>query len=93
LVPPTNDAKIECDPDARAVVVNVATPPLGVTVPSVVVPSRNVTAAAGRAPEPLNVAVKVTDAPTVDGLRLDVSATVGVVGFTVCINTLDFAVL
>ena len=64
---------MECDPSTNAEVVNVACPePFSVPVPSVVVPSLNVTVPVG-VPEPgeaaATVAVKVTDCPTTDGFE------------------------
>jgi hypothetical protein len=58
-------------PVARRLVVSVATPPLAVAVPSVVLPSKNVTdpvgvAVAGATGD--TVAVKVTGWPNTDGL-------------------------
>jgi hypothetical protein len=63
---------IEWLPMARDEVVKGAVAPLRGTVPSVVAPSLNVTVPVG-VPEPLTVAVKVTDCPNVLGLREDVS--------------------
>ena len=91
MAPPANDAVIEFVPPVNAVVVYFATPPLGGTVASVVVPSRKLTAAAGTGPGPVTVAVNVTEAPTADGFRLDVRVNVGVVLLTVCVSTLDCA--
>jgi len=71
---------IECAPTLRSVVLKVATPvALIVPVPSVVVPSRNVTVPVG-VPEPgasaATVAVKVSDWPKEPGLALEVSEVV-----------------
>ena len=38
---------------------------------------------------PLTVAVKVTDCPTVDGFKLDVTAVVVPTRFTVCVSATD----
>ena len=67
-------AVIECVPAPSAAVVNVATPPLRVPVPSVPPPSRNVTVPVGVPPPLLTVAVKVTDWPEVLGLSDDMRA-------------------
>ena len=88
LESPPYEAVMECDPTAKAVVDNVAAPPLSVPVPRVFTPSRNVTvpvAAAG------SVAVNVTEAPFFDGLREEVRPTVGDAVLTVCVNGLEVA--
>jgi hypothetical protein len=58
---------MECDPKAREDVVKVAcapeVPELRVAVPRVVLPSLNVTVPVGVPPDPLTVAVNVTDWP------------------------------
>jgi hypothetical protein len=82
-------AVIECDPTARVVVANVATPELSVPVPSVVTPSRNVTVPVGVPPVPDTVAVNVTDWPIVEGLREDVRTVVLALPFTTCVTTED----
>lgn len=82
---------IECEPAARVVVAKVALLALMVPVPRVVVPSLNVTvpvAAAG-----VIVAVKVTDAPNVDGFNDEANAVVEVALFTVCVSAEDVLVL
>src|SRR5438552_2974765 len=68
-------AAVECAATDSAVALNVACPPLSVPVPSVVVPSLNVTVPVGvPAPPPLGltVAVKVTDCPNAEGLADEV---------------------
>jgi len=72
-------AVMSCEPAVSVDVVNVAVfgePPLSEPVPRVVVPSMNVTVPV--AFMVLSVAVKVTESPTLDGFREDVSVTVGV---------------
>jgi hypothetical protein len=68
-------------------VLNVAVPPARLPVPRTVAPSLNVTVPV--AVEALTVAVKVTEAPYVDGLRLDVTAVVVTAGFTVWVRGAD----
>jgi hypothetical protein len=80
-------AVMECEPAARMEVVNVATPPLSVPVPSVVTPSRNVTVPVGVPPAPLTVAVNVTDRPIVEGLTDEDSAVVLALVLTTCVTT------
>ena len=65
-------------PVAKDVVLKVATPPLRVTVPRVVVPSSKVTLPVGVPPPGLaapTVAVKVIDCPYNDGFVAEVSVT------------------
>jgi hypothetical protein len=81
---PRNWAVIECVPAARLDVVSDALPPLSVALPSSVEPSKNRTVPAAAAGD--TVALKVTDWPTLDGLRLDVRAVVVFAWFTVCDN-------
>ena len=74
LVSPLYVAVIEWFPTERLEVEKVALPPPKVPVPNMDVPSRNVTvpvAVAGA-----TVAVNVTDWPSADGLRLEVSVVV-----------------
>jgi len=71
----------------NAVVAKVATPADSVPVPNVVVPSLNVTVPVGAAPvDGVTVAVKVTDAPEVDGFKDDFRAVVVGDGLTTWIN-------
>jgi hypothetical protein len=70
-------ATIEWVPNDRLEVVNVAAPRFSVRVPSVVLPSKNVTVPV--AVDGDTVAVNVTACPTLDGLALEVSV-VGVCG-------------
>jgi hypothetical protein len=64
---------IECAPADKADVLKVARPLLSVPVPSVVLPSLNVTVPV--AAEGVTVAVNVTEVPAVDGFADDASAT------------------
>jgi hypothetical protein len=78
---------IECDPTVRLDVDSVALPTLRVPLPNEMAPSKNVTVPV--AVEGDTVAVKVTDCPTVDGLRLDprpVVVFVFAAVFTVCVK-------
>ena len=78
---------IECAPVASAPVENVVWPkPLSVPVPMVVAPSLNVTVPVGVPPEPLTVAVKVTDWPNALGSSEEVIAVVVLLGLTVCVS-------
>jgi hypothetical protein len=73
---------IVCDPTIKVLVVRVVRPPLKVPVPRTVAPSRNVIVPVA----PVGaVAVKVTDWLTIEGLRDDVTATVGAALTTVTI--------
>jgi nitric oxide synthase oxygenase domain/subunit len=72
---------IEWGPPASAAVLNVAMPADRLPVPRTVAPSLNVTVPV--AVGALTVAMKITEAPKVDGLRLDVTAVVVAAGFTV----------
>ena len=67
---------ILCEPAEREFVVNVATPPDKVAVPSTVLPVLNFTVPVGTAVPELTVAVKVTFCPTVDGFASEASAVV-----------------
>ena len=71
-------------PTERLELAKVATPPLSVPVPKVIAPSRNVTVPV--AVEGDTVAVKVTDWPDVEGLRLEAALVVVFALFTVCTN-------
>ena len=64
-----------------------AVPPDRLTVPRIVAPSLNVTVPV--AVDGVTVDVKVTEAPKVDGLRLDVTTVVVAAGFTVCARGSD----
>lgn len=76
---PLYAAVMECEATARVEVVKVAWPaPSSVEVPSVVVPSLNVTVPEGTPPLELTVAVKVTDWLKTEGLA-DETAVVVVV--------------
>ena len=77
VVSPLYTAVIGCVPTVNAEVLNVAVPPTTGLVPRGVAPSLNVTVPVG-VPGPLGVtvAVKVTDCPNVDGLRLETSEVV-----------------
>src|SRR5439155_15144333 len=63
-------------PVANDEVLNEALPPLSVPVPSVVVPSENVTVPVGVPELALTVAVKVTDCPKTDGFAFEARAVV-----------------
>jgi hypothetical protein len=63
----------ECDPAASVEVLNVVFPLLRVPVPSVALPSLNVTVPV--AADGVTVAVNVTEFPYVDGFEEDVSVT------------------
>ena len=79
LPSPAYDAVIECVPCVNAEVANVVFPVMSsAPMPSVVVPSRNVTIPVGTVvPEAgVTVAVKVTNCPTPDGLADDATAVV-----------------
>jgi hypothetical protein len=75
---------IECDSAARAEVLYVAVPLLSEPVPMVVFPSLKVTVPP--AVEGATVAVKVTDAPTVDGFAEEATVVVVFAWFTVCVS-------
>ena len=80
-----------CDAIVRVEVLNVATPLASVPVPIDVPLSLNVTvpvAALG-----VTVAVKVTDAPKVEGFKLELKVVVEFAMFTVCVNVDDVLVL
>jgi hypothetical protein len=80
---PAYDAVILCDPTDNEDVESVATLPDVVPVPSVVVPSRNVTVSPlGTAG--LIVAVNVTESLDLDGLRLDDRVVVVTTALTAC---------
>ena len=68
-----------------------ATPPLSVPVPRVVVPSVKVTVPVEV--EGDMVAVKVTDVPNVDGFRDEANVVVELTLFTVCINAAEVLAL
>jgi hypothetical protein len=84
-------------PGERAVVDNVATPlAFSVTgpVPRVVVPSRKVTVPVGvpvAGATAVTVAVKVTDWPSDDGFKLEVSPTAALPWLTTWVTALDVA--
>jgi hypothetical protein len=84
---PPYAAVIEWDPTARVDVVNVAFALAIVPVPSVVVPSLNVTVPV--AAEGEMVAVKVTDEPKVDGLADEANVSVVFALFTVWVSAED----
>ena len=63
-----------CVPGVRAEAWKAALPLASVPVPSVVVPSRNVTVPVGEPDEELTVAVRVTACPISDGFADDVTA-------------------
>lgn len=69
--------------------VSVAAPALIVTAPAMTTPaSLNVTVPVGVVPDPVIVAVKVTDCPKVDDVGVGDTMTVGVSVFTVCVSPL-----
>jgi len=82
---------IECDPAVNVEVLSVALPWLTVSVPSVVggvvLPSMNVTVPV--AVVGATVAVNFTDEPYVDGFTEELSVTVVLTWFTVCVSTGD----
>jgi hypothetical protein len=78
---------IEFDPTASVEMLEVAFPALIEPVPSVVLPSVNVTAPV--AVVGVTVAVNVTDEPYVDGFADEASVTVVFVLFTVCVRVVD----
>lgn len=80
---------IECVPTLNAEVLYVVCPPDRVPVPRVVDPSLNVTVPVGVPPIPLTWAVKVTDAPEVDGFSEEV--TVVVVAVVVAASNVNLA--
>jgi hypothetical protein len=71
--------------------VNVAFPVAMVPVPSVAVPSLNVTVPV--AVEGVTVAVNFTEAPKVEGLREEAKATVEFALLTVCVRAVDVLLL
>jgi hypothetical protein len=73
---PLYTALIKYEPAASAEVVKVAVPPLIGAVPSTVVDLRNVIVPVGVPLEDVTVAVKVTDWPTFDGFKLELTAVV-----------------
>jgi hypothetical protein len=73
---------MECDPSASVEVLKVALPPLTAPVPSIVLPSLNVTVPV--AVDGVIVAVKVTDEPNAEGFADDASAVVEFALLTVC---------
>jgi len=78
---------MEWEPAAKPEVEKVAIPPLNAPLPKVIAPSKKVTVPLAVAGE--TVAVKVTDCPGVDGLRLDARPIVVLVlveVFTVCVR-------
>jgi hypothetical protein len=72
-------------------VLYVAVPPLRVPVPSVVLPSLNVTVPV--AAEGVTVAVNVTDTPYADGFADDATPVVVDALLTVCVNVDDVLLL
>lgn len=80
-------AVIECIPEARLDVAREALPLLRVALPNSVEPSKKRTVPV--AAEGETVALNVTDCPTLDGLRLDVSDAVVFAAFTVCDSSGD----
>lgn len=60
-------------PTVRVDVERVATPPIGLEVPSTAEPSMNVTSPPGVPLPEVTVAVNVTDWPAADGLGVEVS--------------------
>ena len=79
---------MECEPTASVEVENVAWPALSVPVPSVVVPSRNVTEPVG-VPTAVTVAVKVTACPAVEGFSEEATAVVVGWPITVCVSAVE----
>ena len=78
---------MESLPTGNVVVVKVATPPLRVPVPKVVVPFLKVTVPVGVAPvDAATVAVKVTDAPVVNGFSDDLRVVVVGEVLTTCVS-------
>src|SRR6267378_2783627 len=84
VVSPPYTAVIECEPRLDEDVTSVATPPLRAPVPSVVAPSLKSTVPLGVPPEPVTVAVNVTDCANVEGLGELLSVVVVLVPLTVC---------
>jgi len=82
---------IECGPLASVEVLYVAPPLLIVAVPSVVLPSVNVTVPV--AVVGVTVAVNVTDEPYADGFADEARVTVVFVLFTVCVRAVDVLLL
>ena len=76
---------IECDPTSRVEMLSVALPVAIAPVPSVVVPSLNVTVPV--AVDGVNVAANVTATPNVDGFLDDANATLEFALLTVCVST------
>src|SRR5271157_1630426 len=77
---------MECDPTARLAVLNLACPPLSMTVPSVALPSLKVTVPDGVPVVDFTVAVKVTMTPKVAGFS-DETIVVVVGATSVSLNT------
>ena len=73
---------MECDPVDKLDVVSVAVPWLTVAVPSKAAPSKNCITPVAFAG--ITEAVKVTERPGLDGLRLDATVVVVFALFTVC---------
>jgi hypothetical protein len=88
---PPYEALIECDPTTSVEVLKVALPLLIVPVPSIVLPSLNVTVPV--AAEGETVAVNVTEDPNTDGFEDEVTVVVLLALFTVCVSTADVLVL
>jgi len=88
---PPYEAVIECVPPVSVEMLKVAFPLPIVPVPSVVLPSRNVTVPV--AVEGETVAVNVTAEPYVDGFNDDATVMVVLTLFTVCVNTDDVLLL
>jgi hypothetical protein len=82
---------MECEATDSVEVLYVAFPPLSVRVPSVVLPSLNVTVPV--AAEGVTVAVNVTEVPKPEGFSDDVTVVVDVALFTVCVRVVEVLVL
>ena len=90
---PWNVAVIECEPIARVEIVSCAALLITAVLPSVVEPSRKVTAPTTELPAPAwTVAVNVTDCPASAGFALEASVVVVVSCFTVSVNAGDVLV-
>jgi len=93
---PEYTAVSECAPWVSADVEIIALPFTSVAVPTVVAPFFNVTVPVG-VPLPgatvTTVIVKVTDLPSVDGFREEVSAVELAALLTVCVSTAEVLVL